>query len=135
MEQIHKISAMVIQDNKLLMVKKVGKQTWTTLGGKPEEGETEEEALHREINEEIHCNAKIIKKLDDFVTDAHHHKGFTVKLSTYLVELLGEINLDDPELEKADFIPKEYEEKGIKLPPSMTEQVIPFLKKEGLIDW
>lgn len=135
MEQIHKISAMVIKDNKLFMVKKVGKNTWTTLGGKPEENETEEEALLREIDEEIHCEAKIIRKLDDFVANAHHDKGCTVKLSTYLVELIGEIKLDDPELEKANFISSDYEKQGIKLPPSMTELVIPFLIKKKLINW
>lgn len=135
MKEIHKISAMVIKNNKLFMVKKVGKETWTTLGGKPEIGESEEEALLREIKEEIHCDAEIVKKLMDFVSDAYHDKGFIVKLSTYLVKLKGEVLLDDPELEDSKFIGKNYKEDGEKLPPSMTEQVIPFLNKEGLIDW
>lgn len=126
---------MVIQDNRLFMVKKVGKETWTTLGGKPEGDETEQEALLREIDEEIHCGAKIIRKLDDFIANAHHDKGFSVKLSTYLVEFIGQIKLDDPELEKANFISKNYKKNGIKLPPSMTDLVIPFLNKEGLINW
>ena len=126
---------MVIQDDKLFMVKKIGKETWTTLGGKPEKDETEKEALLREIDEEVHCEAKIIKKLGDFVADAHHDKGCTVKLSAYLVGLLGEIKLDDPELEKADFISKNYEKEGVKLTPLMTDLVIPFLKKGELLDW
>ena len=135
MKQIHKIAAILIRDNKLFMVKKVGKETWTTLGGKPEEGETEEEALLREIDEEVHSGAKIIKKLGDFIANAHHDKGFTVKLSAYLVELTSETKLDDPELEEAEFISKDYEKEGIKLPPSMTEQIIPFLIKEKFLNW
>lgn len=133
--QIHKISAIVIQDNALFMVRKKGKETWTTLGGKPEAGESEQEALLREIDEEVHCGAKIIKKLGDFVANAVHDKGSTVKLSAYLVELVGEVNLDDPELEESGFISADFVQKGIKMPPSMTEQIIPFLQEEGLIDW
>ena len=135
MKQIHKVSAIVVQDDRLLMVKKVGKETWTTLGGKPEKGETEEEALLREIDEEVHCGAKIVRKLGDFVSEAYHDKGATLKLSAYLVELEGESVLDDPELEEARFISKDNENEGIKLTPIMTGQVIPFLKREGLLRW
>jgi len=51
MQEIHKIIAIVIEDNKFLMVRKVGKDIWTSLGGKPEQGETEEQTLLREIQE------------------------------------------------------------------------------------
>ncbi len=34
------------------MVRKVGKDIWTSLGGRPEGNETEEETLLREIKEE-----------------------------------------------------------------------------------
>ena len=134
MKIIHKIAAVVIQDNKFFMVKKVGKDIWTNLGGKPEGDETEEQALIREINEEIHCDAEIIKKLGDFEAKAVFDDAI-VRLSTYLVNLKGEIKLDDPELEKCMFIPKNYKEIYIQLPPSVEEQVIPFCIKEKLLKW
>src|SRR3989338_9073284 len=134
MKEIHKIVAIVIQDNKFLMVRKIGKDIWTNLGGKPEGDETEQEALIREINEEIHCNAKIIKKLGDFKAPAAFDDAI-VKLSAYLVELNGKIKLDDPELEEAKFIPKNYKELGIKMPVSIEEHILPFLIENKYLDW
>jgi len=126
MQEIHKIVAIVIEDDKLFMVRKVGKDIRTSLGGKPEGNETEEEALIREIQEEIHCDAKVIKKLGDFKAPAVFDDAI-VKLSCYLVELIGEIRLDDPELEECKFIPKNYKELWIKMPASIEEEVVPFL--------
>lgn len=134
MKELHKIAAVVIKNNEFFMVRKVGKDVWSSLGGKPEAGETEEQALLREIREEIHCDAKIIRKLGDFSAKAVFDDAI-VKLSTYLVELRGEIKLDDPELEECAFIPKDYKKKGIKLPPSIEEHVLPFCIKKGLLDW
>src|SRR5580704_9080859 len=99
MNTIHKIAAVVISDNQFFMVRKVGTDIWTSLGGHMEAGETEEACLLREIQEEIHCKARIVRKLGDFEAKAAHDDAM-VNLSTYLVELLGEIHLDDPELEE-----------------------------------
>jgi len=133
MKEIHKVIAIVIRDNEFLMVRKVGKDVWTNLGGKPEGDETEEEALKREIKEEIHCDSKIIKKLGDFKAPAVFDDAI-VKLSAYLVELNGEIDLDDPELEECRFIPMNYKELGIKLPVSIEEQILPFLIGNGYLE-
>ncbi len=135
MAQIHKIAAVVIQNDKLLLVKKYGKDVWTCLGGKPEGKETEEEALLREIKEEIGCDAKIISKLGDYFSEAIFDKGFSVKLSVYLAELKGEINLQDPELEKAEFISKDYKKENIHLPDLVEFNVIPACINEGLLNW
>lgn len=134
MKEIHKVGAIVIQDNKLLMVKKVEKDIWTNLGGKPEEGETEEQALLREIQEEIHCDAKILKKLGDFTAPAAFDDA-VVKISAYLVELQGDIRLDDPELELCEFISKDYKKQGIQFPVSLEEKIIPFLITHQYLDW
>lgn len=136
MKQIHKIAAIVIQNNELLMVRKKGKQTWTSLGGKPENNETEQQALLREIKEEMNCGAQIIKKLGDFTAEAIFHKDSVVKLSTYLVYLKGNPKINDPELEEYRFIPQNYKQLGIRIPrDSMENQIIPFLIKEKLLDW
>jgi 8-oxo-dGTP diphosphatase len=131
---IHKIVAVVIRDNKFFMVRKKGKDIWTSLGGKPEKGETEEETLLREIDEEIHCKATVIKKLGDFSAKAVFDDAIVI-LSTYLVNLEGDIRLDDPELEECAFIGKDYVEKGIKFPPSIKDQIIPYCIENRLLDW
>lgn len=134
MKEINKIAAVVIEDNKFLMVRKAGKDVWTSLGGKPEAGETEEQALIREIKEEFGCDARVIRNLGDFFAKAVFDDA-TLKLSTYLVELEGKITLSDPELEEYKFIGKNYKQEGIKLPDSIEGQVIPYCIKEGLLNW
>lgn len=134
MRVIHKIIAVVIEDNKFLMVRKVGKDVWTSLGGKIEQGETEEQCLLREIKEEFDCGATILKKLGDFEDNAVFDDAI-VRLSTFHVELKGDINLIDPELEEYRFIEKNYKEEGIKLPPSIENKILPHCIKLGLLDW
>ena len=134
MQTIHKAAAVVIRNNEFFMVRKKGKDIWTSLGGKLEPGETEEEALAREIQEEVHCDALIVRKLGDFSGDAAFDDAI-VTLSVYLVEFQGEPMLDDPELEEARFIPKNHKELGIQFTQIMEEQIIPFCIKEGLLDW
>lgn len=116
------------------MVRKKGKDIWTNLGCHPEEGETEEQALLREVKEEMGCDAVIQKKLGDFEAPAAHDDA-VVKLSTYLVTLDGPITFEDPELEEYRFIDKHYKEQGIKFPDSITEKVLPYCISEKLLDW
>lgn len=116
------------------MVRKKGKDIWTSLGGHPEEGETEEQALLREIKEEMGCDAVIEKKLGDFEALAAHDEAI-VKLSTYLVKLKGPIIFEDPELEEYRFIDREYKTSRVKLPLSIEGQILPYCIKEGLLQW
>ncbi len=134
MRKIHKIIAVVVKDNKFLMVRKVGKDMWTSLGGRIEQGETEEECLRREIKEEFNCEAEIVKRLGDFEDKAVFDEAI-VRLSAYLVNLKGKIQLIDPELEEYRFVGKNYKRQKIKLPPSIENQIIPFCIKEKIIDW
>ncbi|MEI8143377.1 MAG: NUDIX domain-containing protein [Candidatus Berkelbacteria bacterium] len=132
MKIIHKIIAISIKNDSFIMVRKKGKDIWTNLGGKPEIGETEKVALAREVNEEIGCDINIIKKLRDFESKAIFDDAI-VKLSAFLVEIIGEPVIQDDELEEFAYISSDYKEKGIKLPPSITEQIIPFLIDNGYL--
>jgi len=134
MKLIHKIAAMVIKEDSFLMVLKHGKDIWTNLGGKPEGDETEEEALVREIQEELNCDCQVHRKLGDFEAKAVFDDAI-VRLSVYLVDLKGDPKISDPELKEFRFIPKNYKELGIKLAPSIENQILPFCIKEGLLNW
>lgn len=116
------------------MVRKKGKDIWTNLGGKPEGNETEQEALLREIKEEINCGAKVIKKIGDFTAKAVFDDAL-VKISAYLVEIKGTPVITDDELKEVKFISKNYKQLGIKLPPSVEEQILPALIQNKLLDW
>ena len=134
MKIIHKVAAVVIQNNKFLLVRKKGKDIWTNLGGHPEKGESEEQALLREIKEEMGCDAKIEKKIGDFDAPAAFDDAI-VHLSAYLVSLSGPITFEDPELEEYQFIDKDYQKQGIKLPDSIKYKVLPFCIENKLLDW
>jgi len=134
MNFIHKIVAVVIEDDKFFMVRKVGKDIWTSLGGKPEGDETEEQALIREIKEEVGCDADILYKLGDFEAKAAFDDAI-VRLSAYLTKLKGIPKICDPELEECRFLSKNWKQEGIKLPSSIEEQIIPFCIQKGLLKW
>lgn len=134
MRIIHKVAAMVIENNSFLLVRKRDSDIWTSLGGHIEEGESEEGALVREIKEELDCDARLLKKLGDFEAKAAHDDAI-VRLSTYLTELRGEPRISDKELEEFRFIGKGWKAAGIKLPDSIVNGVIPFCIKAGLLEW
>lgn len=134
MKIIHKIAAVVIQDNKFLLVRKNKSEIWTSLGGHPEEGETEEEALIREIKEEMGCEARLEKKLGDFEAKAGEDDAI-VRLSTYLVTLEGPIIFEDPELAEYRFFDKDFIKQGIKIPDSIKNGVLPYCLENKLLDW
>jgi 8-oxo-dGTP pyrophosphatase MutT (NUDIX family) len=134
MKTIHKAAAVVIIDNSFLMVRKVGADIWTSLGGHVEAGETPEQAVVREIKEEFNCDSEIIRKLGDFRANAAHDDA-EVLLSTFLMKLKGDIDLIDPELEEYRFISKSYEKENILLPGSIKDHVIPYCIQEGLLNW
>jgi len=53
-----------------------------------------------------------------------------IKLSVFFVDLHGDINLIDPELEEFKFVGKDHSE---KLAPIFDKKVIPMLAEKGLI--
>lgn len=134
MKTIHKAAAVVIVDNTFLMVRKVGADIWTSLGGHVEQGETPEQAVIREIKEEFNCDSEILRSIGDFRAKAAHDDA-ELLLSTFLIELKGNIELIDPELEEYRFLTKDYKKEGILLPDSIEDHVIPYCIREGLLDW
>ena len=134
MEIIHKIAAVVIEDDKFLLVRKKGKDIWTSLGGHPEESETETDALLREIHEEMGCDAEIGEKLGDFEALAAHDENAIVRLSTYVATLKGKIVFEDPELEEYRFFSKDEMEQ-VKIPDSIKNAVLPYCINNGLLNW
>ena len=135
MKTVHKVAAVVIEDSKLLMVRRKQKGSWTFLGGRLEEGENEEGALTRLVKDAISCAAEIWKKLGVFDARDDHCEETMVRLSAYLVKLHGQVEVTGHELAEARLIGTDYKEQGVRLAPAIEEQLIPYLKKEGLLDW
>ncbi len=88
------VVAAIIQDGDKFLATQRGygefKGLWEFPGGKIDSGETREEALIREIKEELNCDIKINKFL---LTIEYDYPTFHLVMHCYLCELLSEFTL------------------------------------------
>lgn len=81
------VAAIILQDKHVLCAKRpkngVLGDLWEFPGGKVEPGETLEEALHREIKEELSIHITIH---EPFMSLVHEYPTHTVKVHTFLCE-------------------------------------------------
>lgn len=103
---IDKVAWIYIKDKKVLCVLSKGKNIYYSPGGKREEGESDEETLIREVNEELTVDIKkdTIQYYATFEAQADgKEKGVMVKMACYLAEYEGELT-PSSEIEKFDFL-------------------------------
>ena len=90
-----RIVAAIIRDaaGRVLLVRKRGTSVFMQPGGKPEPGESNSEALAREIEEELGCRIvpPSLRYVGDAEAAAAHEPGQCVRASVYEVEVAGEI--------------------------------------------
>ncbi len=104
---IDKLAYIHIVDQKILMSLSKGKDTWYIPGGKRDGDETDEQALMREVEEELSVKLlpHSIKKYGVFEAQAHGHpEGVLVRMTCYTSDYEGEL-LPASEIEKLDFFP------------------------------
>ncbi len=89
------VGALVMREGKVLAARRGASKyeyvahKFEFVGGKIEPGETEEEALMRELREELCVSARI---LGHFRTVEHAYPDFSVRLAVYAVEFLSEFH-------------------------------------------
>lgn len=91
---IDKLAWIVLKDKAILSTKSYGKDKYYIPGGKREIGETDEQALLREINEELNVTVdiKTLKYFGTFEAQAHgHSEGVIVKMICYSGKYMGEL--------------------------------------------
>lgn len=91
---IDKLAWIYIKDKKILSTRSRGKDTYYIPGGKREGIETDQEALTREINEELSVDLvpETIKHVGTFEAQAHGKpEGTVVRMTCYSSDFNGEI--------------------------------------------
>lgn len=88
-KKIHVVGAVIFQDGKILCAQRGSEKSlplfWEFPGGKIEEGEKPEDALKREIKEEMHCTIEIGEQIEHTV---YEYDFGIVHLSTYYCKLV-----------------------------------------------
>ena len=124
MKVIEVVAAVIIKDNKILATQRgYGdfKGKWEFPGGKIEPNESKEEALIREIKEEMNADINVEKYL---ATVDYDYDNFHLTMHTYICSLINDFKkvkhgeefehdnmiwLDKSELNSVDFLPADIE--------------------------
>ena len=100
------VGAVVVQDGKVLAAKR-GESKYPYVahkyefaGGKIEEGESQENALVREVKEELKADIRV---LSPFLEMRHEYPDFTITLYTFLCEFISEFR--NTEHESLEWLP------------------------------
>ena len=129
---IDKLAWVHIKDRKVLSTLSHGKDVYYIPGGKREEGESDKEALIREIKEELSVDLKqeTIEHLETFEAPAHGKpEGTIVRMTCYTAEYSGELK---PAAEVAKQVWLSYDGKEQSSP--VDKLIFDWLKERNLID-
>ena len=127
---IDKLGWLCLQDGKLLAVRSKGQDKFYIPGGKREPGESDLEALAREIKEEVSVDLDLstAKFIQRFEAEAHGKPGVVVQISCYQADFSGVLkaNQEIEELAWLDYSDKDQCSEILK-------NIMDFLVSQGLL--
>lgn len=127
---IHKIGLLVVRDNRVLLCRKRrGTALLILPGGKPEAGESEEQALAREIREELSAGVNAIEHFGSYEDEAAG-EARRVRISLYTGVLDGEPVASGEIAELIWFGAGDDRE---LISPSLRRQILPDLLRRGIL--
>lgn len=129
---IDKLAFIELRDRKILETQSRGKDKWYIPGGKREEGESDTEALIREVKEELLVDIipETITHYGTFEAQAHGKpEGTVVRMTCYTAKYNGELS-PSAEVERFDWF--DYSRRGDVSP--VDGLIFDDLKAKNLID-
>ena len=129
---IDKLAFIELRDRKVLETKSRGKDTWYIPGGKRDEGESDSDALIREVREElsVDIDPATIAHYGTFEAPAHGKpEGTVVRMTCYQAKYSGELK-PSAEVELMDWF--DYSKKD--LTSAVDNLIFDDLKAKNLID-
>lgn len=131
---MHKSAGIIIKNGALLVLRSKGKDTFYAPGGKLDSGETPEQALCRELQEEV----SITVKEDDltlfgrFEAPAHDKDGITLVMDVFFVnDYSGEVVASN-EIEECQWVDSSNVD-DIAISTIFRNEVFPRLVEQGLV--
>lgn len=131
-QYIDKLAFIEIRGRKILVTLSKGKDIWYIPGGKREAGESDVQALEREVKEELSVviDMQSVKPYGVFTAQAHGKPvGVMVRMSCYTGSYIGHLKAG-AEIEKYDYF--SYSQMG--LCSEVDKLIFEDLKQKGLID-
>lgn len=129
---IDKLAFIELRDRKVLETKSIGKDIWYIPGGKRDAGESDEQALVREVKEELNVDIDLntITHYGTFEAQAHGKpEGTVVRMTCYTAKYSGELT-PSAEVEMMDWF--DYSKKELTSP--VDHLIFDDLKAKNLID-
>ncbi|MBI2357013.1 NUDIX domain-containing protein [Candidatus Dojkabacteria bacterium] len=133
--QIHKAAGIIIKDRRLLTTRAFDSNIYIAPGGSIEEGETGEEALIRELSEElsITVSTEDLTFFGTFYANAADDKEKMLQMDVYTVQKWeGELK-PTSEVKELKWISSE-DLKTTNVSSIFAHEVVPRLKRMGIID-
>lgn len=127
---IHVVAYAVVENQRLLTVRKKNTQKFMFPGGKFEPGEDAEAAIQREVKEELNCNIDraTFKLLGKFVTAAANEANTQLVATVFQGNLIGK-PVASSEIAELRWVPIIAEAYDVALAPLLTECVLPQLRR------
>ncbi len=132
MQEIDKLAWLYIKDKQILSTRSKGKDVYYIPGGKRESGESDQDALIREIKEELSIDIipETIEYVDTFKAQAHGKaEGVVVKMTCYQSSFVGEIKAAS-EIEEVVWLRHKDKEKSAPV----DKKILDWLKVNGQIE-
>lgn len=130
-KHILKIGLAVLDGDGVLLVKKRSGPSYILPGGKPEAGESDEQTLVREIDEELGCGLEVasLSFIGSFTDVAADRPDLIVTVRVYTGLLVG---IPSPRAEIEAIKAFRCEDDQAFLAPSLRNHILPFLARHSL---
>lgn len=132
---MHKSAGIIIKDGALLVLRSKGKDTFYAPGGKLDSGETPEQALCRELQEEVSplpVKEDALTLFGRFEAPAHDKDGITLVMDVFFVnDYSGEVVASN-EIEECQWVDSSNVD-GIAISTIFRNKVFPSLVEQGLV--
>lgn len=134
MHNMHKSAGIIIKNGALLVLRSKGKDTFYAPGGKLDSGETSEQALCRELHEEvgIKVTEENLVLFGRFEAPAHDKDGITLVMDVFFVsDYSGEVVASN-EIEESQWIDSSNVD-DVVISTIFRNNVFPKLVEQGLV--